>query len=84
MKWNKNIRCKSHIFQLQIPENLCVSLVRYVDNITNPVIQTHSLFCFPLIMKGPNNTILLSSFHGICAELPTESPTYDYTQKESQ
>lgn len=43
MKWNKNSRYKSHIFQLQIPENLCVSLVRHVDNITNPVIQTQSV-----------------------------------------
>lgn len=40
---NKNARYKSHVFQLQIPGDLYVSLVRYVDNVTNPVIQTQSV-----------------------------------------
>lgn len=48
---NQSIGYKSSIFQLQISSNLYVSPMRYVGNITNPVISDTYSIAFLLIQK---------------------------------
>lgn len=49
---NQSIGYKSSIFQLQISSNLYVSPMRYVGNITNPVVSDTYSIAFLLIQKS--------------------------------